>query len=259
MLDNTFIISNDDEKNHHCQVFDFDQVIRTLLVQQQQKKTTKKQECTFTTSDQTTRIGRGSSHTIVAGKEGRGAVERGTSTLIGSPNDRCGHTGDTDGAKNTTNVTSATSRNILVPPRRPSSCDGDNSNACRKQLQEHPPTDDQSKFRRKGTTTSTSTTTSSCSTPTFEQRKEVPVPPPSYQRLRACLDRSAKSQALLQEWDHRINGLPKSHSPTMVKSSRSRRQLQEGVVLPKWDGTPLINNPHCELGQPRKRIKKNGK
>ena len=74
-----------------------------------------------------------------------------------------------------------------------------------------------------------------------------------YQHFQDSMRESAKSQLQLQAYDHEMNGLPKSHSPTMVKSSRSRRQLQEGVVLPKWDGTPLIDNPHCELGQPRKK------
>ena len=72
------------------------------------------------------------------------------------------------------------------------------------------------------------------------------------QRLQECMTLSTNSQLQLQAWDHE-NGLPKSHSPTMVNTSRSRKQLQEGVVLSKWDGSPLINNPNCELGRPRKR------
>lgn len=43
----------------------------------------------------------------------------------------------------------------------------------------------------------------------------------------------------LQKWDKK-NGLPKSHSQTMVNSSRSREQLQKGVILKKWNGSPLI-------------------
>jgi len=42
----------------------------------------------------------------------------------------------------------------------------------------------------------------------------------------------------------------------MVNSSRSRKQLQEDVILPKWDGTPLINQ-ETELGKPKPRTKKN--
>ena len=45
---------------------------------------------------------------------------------------------------------------------------------------------------------------------------------------------------------------PKSHSQTMVNSSRSRKQLQSGEILAKWDGTPLINK-ETELGKPRPR------
>jgi hypothetical protein len=62
---------------------------------------------------------------------------------------------------------------------------------------------------------------------------------------------SAHSQSHLEDWDE-DHGLPKSHCPTMVSSSRSRRQLQQGVILPKWDGTPLISQ-NVELGKPRKR------
>ena len=75
-------------------------------------------------------------------------------------------------------------------------------------------------------------------------------------RLRQSMTKSAETQRALQNWD-RQNGLPKSHSQTMVNSSRSRKQLQDGVILPKWDGTPLINN-ETELGKPRARGK-NGK
>jgi hypothetical protein len=30
---------------------------------------------------------------------------------------------------------------------------------------------------------------------------------------------------------------PKSHSQTIVNTSRSRKQLLDGVILPNWDGT----------------------
>jgi hypothetical protein len=58
-------------------------------------------------------------------------------------------------------------------------------------------------------------------------------------RLKGLMQRTQHSQKELQKWD-RKNGLPKSHSQTMVNSSRSRKQLQEGVVLKKWNGVPLI-------------------
>lgn len=75
------------------------------------------------------------------------------------------------------------------------------------------------------------------------------------QRLRNLMKRTEKTQQALQEWD-KLNGLPKSHSQTMVNSSRSRRQIQEGRIIPKWDGTPLINE-ETELGKPKPRAKLN--
>lgn len=59
-------------------------------------------------------------------------------------------------------------------------------------------------------------------------------------KLQTAMDRTADTQQLLQEWD-RANGLPKSHSQTMVNSSRSRKQLTDGVILKKWNGAPLLN------------------
>ena len=59
------------------------------------------------------------------------------------------------------------------------------------------------------------------------------------ERLKSLMERTQYSQNKLQQWDKK-NGLPKSHSQTMVNSSRSRKQLQEGVVLKKWNGAPLI-------------------
>ena len=50
---------------------------------------------------------------------------------------------------------------------------------------------------------------------------------------------SLLSSSLYQGWDKK-NGLPKSHSQTMVNSGRSRKQLQKGVILKKWNGDPLI-------------------
>lgn len=73
-------------------------------------------------------------------------------------------------------------------------------------------------------------------------------------QLKVLMRRSEETQQKLQKWDER-HGLPKSHSPTMVNSSRSRKQLQEGVILPKWDGTPLIKkNGVGELGKPKRRL-----
>ncbi|KAL7464642.1 hypothetical protein ACHAXS_004981 [Conticribra weissflogii] len=58
-------------------------------------------------------------------------------------------------------------------------------------------------------------------------------------RLKALMERTQMSQKQLQIWDKK-NGLPKSHSQTMVNSNRSRKQLQKGVILKKWNGAPLI-------------------
>lgn len=72
-------------------------------------------------------------------------------------------------------------------------------------------------------------------------------------RLQDLMARSVNTQQSLQKWD-KDNGLPKSHSQTMVNTSRSRTQLQDGVILPKWDGTPLISE-ESELGKPKPRNK----
>jgi hypothetical protein len=72
-------------------------------------------------------------------------------------------------------------------------------------------------------------------------------------RLQVLMEESRFTQQKLQLWD-KANGLPKSHSQTMVNTSRSRKQLLDGVILPKWDGTPLIS-PELELGKPKPRNK----
>lgn len=77
-------------------------------------------------------------------------------------------------------------------------------------------------------------------TQTQTQTQQALDPHVMMQRLEKLMEQSAKTQAALQDWDKR-RGLPKSHSPSMVHSSRSRRQLQEGVILKKWDGSPLID------------------
>ena len=58
-------------------------------------------------------------------------------------------------------------------------------------------------------------------------------------RLQRFMTLSNETMSSLQQWD-RANGLPKSHSQTMVNSSRSRDQLLSGEVLQKWNGTPLL-------------------
>jgi hypothetical protein len=72
-------------------------------------------------------------------------------------------------------------------------------------------------------------------------------------RLQELMEQSYSTQSQLQQWD-KANGLPKSHSQTMVNTSRSRKQLLDGVILPKWDGTPLISED-VELGKPKPRSK----
>jgi hypothetical protein len=79
----------------------------------------------------------------------------------------------------------------------------------------------------------------------------TPPAPSVSRRLLKLMKESEHSQSQLEDWDE-DHGLPKSHCLTMVSSSRSRRQLQQGVILPKWDGTPLISQ-NVELGKPRKR------
>jgi len=71
-------------------------------------------------------------------------------------------------------------------------------------------------------------------------------------RLNDIMMKSKGTQSALQNWD-RQNGLPKSHSQTMVNSSRSRKQLQEGVVLAKWDGTPLLDIHGVQVVGARRR------
>ena len=63
---------------------------------------------------------------------------------------------------------------------------------------------------------------------------------PITQRLRSSMEKSRRSLKQLQEWDRRL-GLPKSSAHTCIKTERSRKQLLEGKILKKWDGTPLIS------------------
>eukprot|EP00521_Asterionellopsis_glacialis_P008996 CAMPEP_0195286312 /NCGR_PEP_ID=MMETSP0707-20130614/3817_1 /TAXON_ID=33640 /ORGANISM="Asterionellopsis glacialis, Strain CCMP134" /LENGTH=95 /DNA_ID=CAMNT_0040345935 /DNA_START=87 /DNA_END=374 /DNA_ORIENTATION=+ len=57
-------------------------------------------------------------------------------------------------------------------------------------------------------------------------------------KYRVLMRKSSMSQRALQAWDKSM-GLPKNHSPAMVNSSKSRQQLQEGVILTTYRGTPL--------------------
>lgn len=66
------------------------------------------------------------------------------------------------------------------------------------------------------------------------------VAQPITQRLRSSMEQSRQSLKQLQDWDRRL-GLPKSSAHTCVKTERSRKQLLEGKILKKWDGTPLIS------------------
>jgi hypothetical protein len=73
-------------------------------------------------------------------------------------------------------------------------------------------------------------------------------------RLRELMNKSTSTQQALQEFDKK-RGLPRSHSQTMVNSSRSRRQIIQGKIIAKWDGSPLISDEH-ELGKPKPRVPK---
>jgi len=70
--------------------------------------------------------------------------------------------------------------------------------------------------------------------------------------LRECMTQSDKTQQALQDWDKQ-NGLPQTHSRTMLSTSRSRCQLEKGRILRKWDGAPLID------GKPASATKVKGK
>ena len=64
--------------------------------------------------------------------------------------------------------------------------------------------------------------------------------------LKRAMKLSSLTTSKLQEWD-RANGLPKSHSQTMVNSCRSREQLESGLVLQKWNGSPLLLLPGARV------------
>mmetsp|Transcript_12058 Transcript_12058/g.27910 ORF Transcript_12058/g.27910 Transcript_12058/m.27910 type:complete len:350 (-) Transcript_12058:196-1245(-) len=77
-----------------------------------------------------------------------------------------------------------------------------------------------------------------------------PLDPSVFARFEQTMRKSAQSQLALQDWDER-NGLPRSHCTTMVKTARSRTQLLKGIVLPKWNGDPLI--PGAQVSKKKRR------
>ena len=74
----------------------------------------------------------------------------------------------------------------------------------------------------------------------FQQMQQAHLQQITMAKLQAAMERTSSTEKLLQDWD-RANGLPASHCQTMVNTSRSRKQLKEGVVLKKWDGSPLVD------------------
>ena len=66
------------------------------------------------------------------------------------------------------------------------------------------------------------------------------------EKLHHAMTNSVNSMTALQNWD-RANGLPKSHCQTMVNTSRSREQLQSGMLLQKWNGQPLLHLPGAKV------------
>jgi len=81
--------------------------------------------------------------------------------------------------------------------------------------------------------------TPSCPHP-LQQMQQSNMQQITMAKLQAAMERTASTMKLLQDWD-RAHGLPASHCQTMVNTSRSRKQLKEGVVLKKWNGSPLLN------------------
>ena len=73
-------------------------------------------------------------------------------------------------------------------------------------------------------------------------------------KLQWAMHQSSFTMSSLQEWD-KANGLPKSHCQTMVNSSRSREQLQSGLVLQKWDGKPLLHIPGAKVKVTRRMFR----
>lgn len=73
-------------------------------------------------------------------------------------------------------------------------------------------------------------------------------------RMCYSMEKSAQTMKALQEWD-RKKGLPKSHCQTMVNTSRSREQLQSGLVLQKWNGVPLLMLPGAKVKVTRRKFR----
>ena len=77
--------------------------------------------------------------------------------------------------------------------------------------------------------------------PKAKANKSTELPPQSKDdpevimtRLKALMERTVMSQRNLQKYD-KLNGLPRSHAQTMINTSRSRKQLQKGVVSENMD------------------------
>jgi hypothetical protein len=89
--------------------------------------------------------------------------------------------------------------------------------------------------------------------PSTEQLQSDFDPNEMVLRLQNMMKKSLETQKALEEFD-KARGLPRSHSQTMVNTSRSRKQLQEGKIIAKWDGSPLISE-EVPLGKPKPRAR----
>ena len=90
-------------------------------------------------------------------------------------------------------------------------------------------------------------TPSSTDSSSFKQSQEqqhIEEAPPvlpnfSMDKLRELMAKSNDSMKNLEEIDRR-QGRRRCDAQNMVKTARSRKQLLENKILPKWDGSPLI-------------------
>ena len=98
---------------------------------------------------------------------------------------------------------------------------------------------------------STGTDSEGSAAPIKESQQLPSDPDEMLKRLKALMERSSSTQKALQDYD-KARGLPRSHSQTMVNSSRSRSQIIENKIIAKWDGSPLISE-ETELGKPKPR------
>lgn len=90
--------------------------------------------------------------------------------------------------------------------------------------------------------TPSSTDSSSLKQPQEQQHiEEAPpvLPNFSMDKLRELMAKSNDSMKNLEEFDRR-QGLRRCDAQNMAKTARSRKQLLENKILPKWDGSPLI-------------------